>query len=437
MRFFTSIILLFLFQLSFSQTLEQEIRSRFTNPRKVDFLKYYKGRIDHFNDIALVLAHDGQKCKGQLTYLRSKTIFNLEGTIMNQQFLLNELDELGNVTGSLNGEIKGNSIEAEWENLNNSIGKKAILTETTKLEDFPVHCGDNKWVSIYVGKGNGLELELIVQKRSNNQLSGIAYLEGKSYQFQGDIDERNFINVYLKTHIERNYGKLTGDFKNQNFFRANLIAENGQSRTLTFKLKERLRVGCIEYADYVSSFDLTYPKTKSAQFNNWLGKIVNDWAQSCRNYSKKVSFSKNSQLRASVRAFGWCSMDVYSNELISGFLSFNSTWGKNDRGIAFNFDPKTEQLLTHDDIFKPHFNQNHFIKNLVKTIYTNHPLWGDEGFRSWIEEDAAFPHFIIRKDGINFSTNFNVLYGRQNVTIPFEELGAFLKEHEILKKLTK
>ena len=409
--------------------------------------------MDDFNDIVLILAHDGRQCKGQLTYLRSKTVFQLDGTILNQEFLLNELDESENVTGSLKGEIKGNSIEAEWKNYDHSIGKKVVLSETKELEDFPIHCGDNKWVSLYVGKGNGLELEMIVQKGSNNQMSGIAYLEGKSYELYGEIDERNFVNLYLKKYIEKNYGKLTGDFKNQNFFRANLIEDNGQSRTLTFKLKERLRVGCIEYADYVTSFDITYPKTKSGQFNDWLRETVNDWTQNCRNYSKKVSTSNSPQLRASERAFGWCGLDVYSNDLISGFLSFNSTWNADSpsggggmdsplgaggaKGIAFNFDPKSEKLLTHDDIFKPHFNQRYFIKNVVKVVYTNHPLWNDEGFRSWVENGATFPHFIIRKDGINFSTDFNVLYGRQNVTIPFEELEPFLKEHEIFKKLTK
>lgn len=437
MRFLISFIFLFLFQLSFSQNIEQDIRNRFANPSKIEFLKYYKGRMDDFNDIVLVLAHDGRQCKGQLTYLRSKTTFDLEGTILNQEFILNELDQLGNITGSLKGEINNNSVEAVWKNHDNSIGKKASLTETKELEDFPIHCGDNKWVSTYVGKGSGLELELIIQKESDNQLSGIAYLNGKSYELQGDIDERNFINIYLKKYIEKNFGKLTGDFKNQNFFRANLIEENGQSRTLTFKLKERLRVGCIEYADYVTSFDITYPKTKSSEFNDWLRNTINDWTQSCRNYSKKVNKSNNPQMRASERAFGQCALNVYSNELISGFLSFNSTWEKNDRGVAFNFDPKTEKLVTHEDIFKSHFNQNHFIKNVVKTFFTNHPLWSDSGFRSWIEKDAAFPHFIIRKDGINFSTDFNVLYGRQNVTIPFEELKPFLKENEILKKLTK
>lgn len=434
MRIFFILITFFLFQDSYTQNVEQEIRSRFDDVSKIEWLKYYKGRIDDFNDIVLVLAHDNRKCKGIMKYLRSKTTFILDGIIEGQKFELREIDDKGNISGSLTGKIVGNIIQAEWNNHDFSIGSKIWLEETQSLEDYPVHCGDNKWISLYVGKGAGIELELILQKEGGNHLSGITYLNGKSYDIQGDIDTRNFLNVYLKKYIEKDFARLEGDFKNQNFFRANLIEEDGASRSLTFKLKERLRVGCVEYADYVTSFDITYPKTKSGAFNSWIRHTINDWTQSCRNYSKKVSSSSNPESRATERAFGWCQLDVYSDDFISGFLNFSSTWEKGQLGLAFNFDVKNELLLTRDDIFKSHFDQNLFLREIIPMLFKNHSLYTDQGFRKWIEKEAAFPYFIVRKDGINFSTDFNILYGRQNVTIPFEELKPFLKEHFILTR---
>ncbi len=433
MRYFLIIIVQLFIQYSFSQSIEEEIRAQFESSGQITWFKYFKGRIDDFNDIVVVLAHDGSNCRGQLKYLRSKTTFQLIGKIKNQVFELKEIDNKLNTSGFLKGRIEGNVIHAEWTNFDNSIASKIWLEETKTLQDFPVHCGDNKWISLYMGKGSGIELELILHKEAGDHLSGIAYLQGKSYDIRGDIDNRNFLNIYLKKYVEQNFARLEGDFKNQNFFRANLIEDDGASRSLTFKLKERLRVGCVEYADYVTSFDITYPKTRSAAFNNWIRHTINGWTQSCRNYSKKVSDSSKPELRASERAYGWCQLDMYSSDLISGFLSFSSTWENGKLGLAFNFDAKNELLITKADIFKSHFDQNQFLKPVIKILFKNHPLYNDEGFRKWIEHEAAFPFFTIRKEGINFSTDFNILYGRQNVTIPFEELRPFLRHNPLLK----
>ncbi|RMG88282.1 MAG: hypothetical protein D6714_00970 [Bacteroidetes bacterium] len=419
---------------SFSQSIEEALRNQFPNPSKVEFIKYYKGKMDDVNQVVLLLAHDGKICKGLMKYVKSETIFSLEGMIWGQRFQLTELDEAKNVTGILKGTIKTNTVEAQWHNFDRRIEHQLVLTETRSFEDPPTPCGEDKWYNLYIGKSSGVNVELILQKIGERELTGIAYLNGQGYELEGELDAEDKIQVYFKKYLGTNFAQLSGNFKNRNFFRATLIDEDGLSRNLTFKLKEQLRVGCVEYADFSTSFDFIYPKSKNDFLNDWLRKTINEWAQNCRHYAKRQR-EQTPESRGTQHASGWCQLDVYSNDLISGFLFFSSNWEPHKRGVSFNFDPKADRFLTFDDLFKPHFNQNQFIKNIVPVVFKNHPLYGDELFRNWIENEATFPHFILRRDGINFSTDFDPIFGRQNVTIPIEELKPYLNEHPVFRKI--
>jgi len=424
--------------LSFSQNsvVEQNLRQAFDQPARVKWVRHYKGRIDDFNDIAVVLAFDGYFCKGQLLYLRSKEVFHLEGTLKGQLFQLKEIDSAGNESGFLAGTISGKAVEASWRNIDNSVGSQILMTETQSTDDFPVHCGDDKWVKIYAAKDGSSSIEMILQKGANNNLRGMIFTEGLSFKLKGEIDSQNHFLLDLKKGTGEVAGNLKGDFGNHRNFKASVSNENSEKK-FTFKLKEQLSVACVEYADYTTNFDLTYPKAKNVAFNNWMKSATEWWVNACRNFAGKVkSGSPDPHSRASERAFGWCDLEFYSPNLISGFLNFSATWKPSFKGISFNFDLKNGREITWTDLFKEHFDRSFFINKVVKTAFKNHPLFSDTGFKKWIEQ-AEFSFFTIRKEGIVFSTDYNSLYGRQSLTVPFEELKPYLKSNSPVKFLIR
>lgn len=410
--------------------LEQSLRQQFSEPDKVHWVKTFKGRLNDFNDILVVLAFDGYNCKGRMTYLRSKTSLQLEGIIQDNFLQIKELDGAGNVSGHLRGKIMGNIIEADWSNFDDTIAGKIILLESRKANDFPTHCGDNKWYSYYKGKDEKGAVELFLQKGGGNQMRGILFLNNQSFSIKGGINLQNELIAQFEKFEGDKLGELQADFKNQRNFKASIRQKNQAEKVINFKLEEQLSAACFEYADFLSSYDLVYPKTKNSAFNDWMRKRTEEWITSCREHTKNLKVNHlDSGSRASARAFGWCDIEYYSDRVISGFITYSTTW-EDKKSIIFNFDLQSEKLLNENDLFKDHFDKSYFLKNFVKKAFVNHRLYGNDEFQNWIQ-NVAFSNFTIRKDGINFSTDFDLVYGRQSMTIPWTELKPYLREVKI------
>ena len=64
------------------------------------------------------------------------------------------------------------------------------------------------------------------------------------------------------------------------------------------------------------------------------------------------------------------------------------------------------------------------------------PFWKEPMFQKWLTT-AQFDYFTIRKEGINFISEFNTLFGEQNCTIPYEDLKPYLKESSVVTTLIK
>ena len=398
--------------------LEQSTRHLFPEEKSVKWLRAYKGRLDDVNDVALVLAHDGKHiCRGMMQYLRSKETLQLEGEWHDGSFRLAEVDSLKNISGLWEGAVEDFLIHATWTNFDNTIAKDAWLLETPKLDDSPTHCGDNKWIGAYAGDAEG-DPELILQKGSDNAIWGIAYLKTGSFKVAGIIDDRNHLDLALSKQDGKKLARLTADFRNSKSFDASLLYEDRLRQNFHLQLRTQFALDCAEYADYVSSYDFSFPKTKNAAFNKWIEEKANEWINASRLEAKKGKVVQQvPELRATGRAFGWCEVEWQTESLISGFLTCQASWSLQQQGTSFNFDLKKGELLGWHDVFKPSFQSDDFVKNVVKSAFKNHALYeSDAGFRQWVD-GAAFPHFTLRKEGVSFSTDFNVLYGRQSLTV--------------------
>jgi hypothetical protein len=415
--------------------LEQATRLLFPPTDPAQWFQSFKGRVDDLNDVAVVLGRQEKTCRGYLQYLRSRTTFRLEGNWHEGNFWLDEIDSLGNVSGTLNGILSGDSLQASWHNIDHAIGKKFLLKAVHSIDDLPTHCGDNKWVGFFSGNGSEEGMEMILQKITNSQVWGIAYYQNRSFKAHGEIDARQRLSLVLKKPSGNPLGTLEGDFSSDRHFDARLVLENKSEKVFKFQLQEWLAIDCIEYADYVTSYDLTFPKTRSAAFNAWMERQASDRINYCRNQANKTKYERQTpESRASARATGWCDVEYFSQDLISGFFTFQTSWANRQEGMAFNFDLKKGEEIRHKDIFKDIFHNSGFISEVIKTAFQHHSLYqSDENFRAWIAT-AEFPFFTIRKEGICFSTEFNPIYGRQSLTVPYSELKPYLKENDVLER---
>lgn len=403
------------------------VKSLFENQSNIQWIKHYKGRIDDLNDVAITLGFDGTDCKGRLKYLRSNTYFDLNGFIEDQTIYLQELDRHNKMSGTLSGKISGKTIIGSWKNFDGSRGGILSITETKKIVKFPSYCGDNKWIRKYQGKTANDNWEIILQKESSEKLSGLIFHKKKniSYTLKGNIDTN--YNFTLKAKNQK--GQIVETFTGQ-LNQDQLTIGKEKSKKVNLLPIEGLTVGCVEYVDYATGYDITFPKTTNAAFNKQMDEETNAWIKACRNYLlkvKKQNTSTEPKMRATERGFAWGEVEYFSKKIISGFMTFSNTWTPGQKLIAFNFDLKNDRMLYLEDIFGNKKDYQKYIRNYIKKEIKNHQLYSDSDFKRWIKK-SDFSYFTIRKEGICFSTKNSKLYGRQSVTIPFRQLQPFLKK---------
>lgn len=403
------------------------VKSLFEDQSNIQWIKHYKGRIDDLNDVAITLGFDGTDCKGRLTYLRSNTDFDLNGFIEDRTIYLQELDQLNKVSGILSGKIVGKTINGIWKNFDGSRGGNLSLIETKNIVKFPSYCGDNKWIRKYLGKIANDDWEILLQKESREKLSGLIFHKKKniSYTLKGNLNVDDNFTIKAKNQngqtIETFVGQLQQD---------QLTIGKEKSKKITLLPVEGLTVGCVEYTDYATGYDITFPKTTNAAFNQHMDEETNAWIKACRNYLlkvKKQDAATEPKMRATERGFAWGEVEYFSKKVISGFMTFSNTWTPGQKLIAYNFDLENDRMLYLEDIFENKKDYQKYIRNYIKKEIKNHQLYTDSDFKKWIKK-SDFSYFTIRKDGICFSTKYSMLYGRQSVTIPFRQLRPFMKK---------
>ena len=414
---------------------EIAVRGLFENQDNIVWFRYYKGRIDDLNDISISLAFDGQSCKGFLTYLRSRERFQLDGTLTgDNQLRAKELDKAGLISGYFNGEIKEGLLKADWNNYNNSIGGNVTLQEVEQEPRLPSYCGDDKWIRQYEGLMKDQAFTLILQKTNNDLIKGVAYTQAGSYNITGSINENRQLHLDLKDTQNKSIGSLQGDHTNDYHLRASFVNAKGETSALTFRMLQQLDMGCIEYADYITSYDITYPKTKNAGFNQWMDKQAMNWVVTCRNRVQKVktsNLSKKPYLRATERAYAWTDIVYLSEDLLSGYVNFSNTWSSKDRTQMINFDLNRGKSLTTEDILKGSYKK--FIRNQIKKEFKQSRYYDLPDFRKWIMKEG-YTLFSIRQEGLYFSTKFNTVYGQQHVLIPFGKMKPYLRKNTVVWK---
>jgi len=427
LKFFLITLLIPIFSFGQKTDSKEYVKSMFKNYSKIQWIKHYKGRIDDLNDVSVTLGYDGEECKGRMIYLRSNAQFDLIGAIVDRQVFLQEMDTSKKISGSLEGTLSKNTIQGNWNNFNKSKGGKLHLTETDKESKFPSYCGDNKWIRKYYGVIEKDKVEILLQKESIDKVSGLIFYskKNKTFTLKGDIDTQDNLVVKIKNQQGQIFKTYNGILHKDQL----TIQENGgASKTMT--PSDGLTIGCIEYADYMTGYDITFPKTSNAVFNQSMNEETEAWVKACRTHTDKIKKQHTStppQNRATERGYAWSEVEFFNKNVISGFMTFSNTWTPGQKLIAFNFDFEKNSSIYLEDIFEKKKDYKKFIKNYIKKEIKSHKHYSNPDFKKWIKKNE-FSYFTIRQEGICFSTKSNMLYGRQSVTIPYQQLKPFLKK---------
>ncbi len=401
-------------------------------------LVHYLGTLDDVNDILLSFKTDGKNCLGELTYLRSQENFQVKGILQNDELRLEEIDGEGQTSGFILATIKQNDLSGEWSNFDGTIASALSLTKVAKPSNVPTNCSDQKWVKRYQGVIKWDEVNMILHRLHTSEIQGTAFFKNqdKQYQVEGTIDTDGNMTLTFFDLGGLQIGTLMGKEKGKNV-RAEYIQKSGSKNFASFEIQNELKVVCFDYADYQTSYEIVYPQTTSNSFNKWMTQYVKDWINQCRRQvkeAKKGNSLFDPSARAQHRGYVWFDMVHLDKDIISGNLYFSNTWQDQEYHKVINFDRVNGKDVELSDIIKLGKNFDPFFKQYIKQELIRHPQYVDEGFRKWVNKED-FSAFYVKKDGLAFSTPYNVIYGQAEIVIPYSKLRPFMKNNSITDNL--
>lgn len=410
----------------------------FSNPSALKWTKMFKGRLDDAAMVDISLGFDGESCKGYLSYAKSRTRFRLEGTLDTSGFLLQERDLSRNITGKLTGNIQGRHLDAEWTNAENTVGSKIEADEVPPGAAISLNCSDNKWSSRYITRYNDARCDMVLVRSDNGALDGFLWVEtdGRTYKLKGEIKDDGSYEIDALGAGDRLAAILSGNLKPGQNTDCNWTG-SGERRQFKFTLKDNFLLGCYEYADYASAYDVLYPRTPCSSCNTWLDDQVNQWVERCKSTFSEKKLPLTPANRNAQRASAWPEISCWTDNLFSGYLTFMDTWSEKNQGIAFNFDLRTGKQIPLDDLFQKSFNYQKWLSDFAAHEMPKLASFAaDPQYREWLSKEG-FPLIVIRREGLEMSTLFHIQYGRQTLFVPYATLKPYLRKDSPIAEFLK
>ncbi len=409
------------------------VANLFPKNAPLEWVKYFSGRLDDVSDVDISLGFDGKNCRGFLTYTESRTRLRLEGSLKKDELILREIAKNGETSGFLHGIFRDKKFDADWSNYNSTLGGR-LETEEVNVSQIGVsHCGDNKWLNRYATKLNGGAFEITLFRANNGLLTGEIWLEKerKTYFLKGEMqpDGTYFLNVSKPGGASA--GQLRGAMQYLQNLEVAWHTSGGGKQFFNLSLLETLSVGCYESADFFGGYDVIYPKTKSHACNSWFERQVAGWLGMCKNQFTKNLPEPIPANRDIQRASAWPEISLWSDDFFCGILSFSESWHDFPQGKSFNFDLQKNKEIGLEDIFIKNFNAKNWLETEAQKQGAKLPEISKPEFRSWLEK-VGFPMWNISRDGLEMSSPFHPMFGRQRVLISWATLKPYLKKESLV-----
>ncbi len=419
-------------------TKDTTVAGLFEPGAKLQWVKFFRGRFDDVSEVVLSLGYDGSNCRGFLTYSKSQERFRLNGTLEGVVLLLEELDDKNQVSGRITGSLQGEQLVADWMNAPNTLGSRLEVQEVTTKKPINLHCGDNKWINRYVARWNNARVDMVLARVNNSVLNGYLWIEtdNKTYALAGKISPDDHFEMQALLPNGKTAAHLQGSLKTPQAVECNWVG-SGEKRAIKMTMRESFQVGCLEYADYSSSYDALYPRTRNEACNKTLDAHINEWVAQCKTTIAAQKKPAAPATRNTLRASSWYDVTCWTETLFCGYLTFSESWKSETEGHAFNFDLRTGKEITFDDLFNRNFNAKEwFAEYSRKESPKMSKFAADPKFREWLNREG-FPMFSIRRDGLELSTIFHPIYGQQYLTVPYATLKPYMRKDNPIADLVK
>lgn len=403
-----------------------DVRALFPVNVKDLWINNLSGTLDGKHIIDMIIGTDGHICKGLYTLRNSGTTFFFEGDDNNHQLKMVEMTPDNRASGFIFGQYDGEIFSGIWANADKSLHLPMNLSFVDGFDmNQKYHCHLHHWQRIYGGKIENKSLNIHISRLDDRFFIDVIMDSIQVKDIFPAKDNRVDVLV-LKSHLGIiNNKSLVIDTADLSKVSLVSLDETGYEVSSILKAEAILDFECYEYADYHSRFLVQKPILGNKKFDLWMEKNIKNYVDECletfRTFKPENIGTKERWIQY---AEGWVEVDLFQKEMISGTIYLHSSLQSNTKKIPFIFDTKSGKEITLQDLFLKDFNANDYFKNVI-LAKKKEVSWSTE-IIEWVK-NQAFNYVTLKTEGISFKTEFNTVFGEQEILIPFNTVEQNLK----------
>ena len=234
----------------------------------------------------------------------------------------------------------------------------------------------------------------------------------------------SYINGSLKDNfIDLEWQAIGGDRVTEAFFvsRSDLNVKGSN----TGGVKKMNEFG--DYYDFFIDKRINLPETKHDKFQKWIFEKANGFEREINKKIKRSNLKRRSQVLAVVDH----KLFFESEDMINGELIFYSSWAQM-QSVNFVYDLKSnKEIKFHQLVLHAHDSEKQLRSLIAKQdgVKENGTI---DGYDEWLDS-VNIDNVKVRADGLEFSTAFDPIFGKESIEINCSELKNFIKKNYFKK----
>ena len=366
----------------------------------------WKGNYDRIIPVDISISINQQKeFIGVISYADNDYTRELLGEINDREIRLYEYDEYFNVAGIITG--YPNQENKNWVCTNPSNSDQRSVTpaldDINKLEVY--HSIDDNGMFFLRPNHKNFLLD--------DQIEALKWINFDCIE-EDCYEEHPMLNTYNSREFKWN--------KNGDEIR---IDQN------LYQWHDRIYYGQESYFDETGLFGFLYPFLEDEVFDNWIEKKVSTGRQVFNTY---LADTRADHSKHFIR--GDFFITALSKKIISGYLYYSGNMSNNISTIPFIYDRDKSKFYKIGDILRSDFDYAFFLDQYLGKIKRGRMIKEESQVQSALKKEN-YKHYVLSNDGILFFTDFNTLFGRRSILVPFTELEGLINNKTIKNFIKK
>jgi hypothetical protein len=417
-----------------SPDLINKSRALFADNKNINSIELY-GFVNDENEVQLYLAYDDNDWKGYCYYPQSEAQIYIEGGIVRNNLILDEIGKDSMKIGMWMIGIDQIDHPAKWRDATGNVSFDLILrklTESNKALDYR-HC----FCSIYEGTidGHNYQLKSYINSGKNLRTTFMNYDRMFYYPSIPECLDKDCSQYKLVLDSEEGIRNLVFSPENHKVINSRVNYKNGTSMDVKFSETGFIPFEEMTYMTNMFRIYISYPMIKNQSINDTIRRDVKIILDSLiREMEKCVQNMDELESRLSVSANGWFDLGLINDEIYSGVLAIQSDCSDNIRSYPMVYNLKTGQKIDFAAQFTEGFNIKFFFSQYLKEKIKKVPEFKTPVFKNHLKPES-FQNIYVSDQGIVFATDFNTLLGSQRIVLPFTDLKGVIKRKSPLKKM--